>query len=238
MGRLAVVVYGVVAYVAFLGVFAAMFLFADNLGIVRGIDAPPTGSLAVDLVLVAVFGVSHSVLARPAAKRALTAAVPAAAERSTYVVVASAALALTVWQWRAAPDVIWHVAQPAVRAAIWGISGIGAVLIVAATFLTDHFDLFGLRQVWLHWRGRPYTPVPFVERSLYRHVRHPMMLGLCVWLWATPDMTVGHLVFSAAMTAYILVGIALEERGLVRDLGAPYEDYRRRVPALFPRIGR
>jgi protein-S-isoprenylcysteine O-methyltransferase Ste14 len=236
MGRFVVLVYGVVAYLAFLAVFAALFLFAGNLGIVRGIDAPPPGSLAIDLALVAVFGVSHSVLARPAVKRALTAIVPRVAERSTYVLVASATLALLVWQWRAAADPIWHVAHPAIRAVIWGIGGVGAVLIVVSTLLTDHFDLFGLRQVWLHWSRRPYTPVPFVERSLYRHVRHPMMLGVCVWLWATPDLTLGHLVFSAAMTAYILVGIVFEERGLARDLGAPYEDYRRRVPALLPRL--
>jgi protein-S-isoprenylcysteine O-methyltransferase Ste14 len=236
MGRFVVLVYGVVAYLAFLAVFAALFLFAGNLGVVRGIDAEPAGSLAIDLVLVALFGVSHSVLARPAAKRALTAILPRVAERSTYVLVASATLALLVWQWRAATDPIWHVAQPALRAAIWAAGGVGAILIVVSTLLTDHFDLFGLRQVWLHWRGRPYTPVPFVERSLYRHVRHPMMLGVCVWLWATPDLTLGHLVFSAAMTAYILVGIVFEERGLVRELGAPYEDYRRRVPALVPRL--
>jgi protein-S-isoprenylcysteine O-methyltransferase Ste14 len=236
MRRIVVLTYGAVAYVAFVVVFAAMFLFANNLGIVRGIDAPPGGSLAIDLALVAVFGVSHSVLARPAMKRALAAIVPPVVERSTYVLVASATLALTVWQWRSAPQVIWDVTQPALRWAIWAVSGVGAVMIVSSTFLTNHFDLFGLRQVWLNWLGRAYTPVPFVERSLYRHVRHPMMLGLCVWLWATPRMTLGHLVFSAAMTAYILVGIVFEERGLVRELGAPYEDYRRRVPALVPRL--
>jgi protein-S-isoprenylcysteine O-methyltransferase Ste14 len=133
---------------------------------------------------------------------------------------------------------VWHAARHVPRTAIWAMSGVGAVLIVWSTFLTDHFDLFGLRQVWLHWQGRPYTPVPFVERSLYRHVRHPMMLGLAIWLWATPDMSVGHLVFSVAMSVYIVVGIAFEERGLVRDLGAPYEEYRRRVPPLLPRLGR
>jgi len=226
--------YGVVCYVVFVAAFVAMALFAANAGIVRGIDQPPAGSLLVDLALIALFGVSHSVLARPWAKRRL----PVVIERSTYVLVASAALALIVWQWRAQPQLVWHVTAPAARAAIWAAWFAGAAIVLVSTFLTDHFDLFGLRQVWLHARGVPYAPVPFVERWLYRVVRHPMMSGLVLWLWATPDGTVGHVVFAAAMSLYVVVGVAFEERGLSRAHGAAYDAYRERVPAFVPRLWR
>jgi protein-S-isoprenylcysteine O-methyltransferase Ste14 len=231
MRRAVILGYGAVCYLAFLAVFSALALFAWNAGGVRGIDAPPHGSLAIDLALIAVFGVSHSVLARPAAKRVVTAIVSPVAERSTYVLIASGSLALLMWQWRADDAVIWHVATPAVRMVVWAVAGAGSLLIVVSTFLTDHFDLFGLRQVWL---GDRYTPVPFVERSLYKLVRHPMMVGVLVFLWAAPDMTVGHAVFSAGMSAYVFIGVAFEERGLARSLGAPYEDYRRRVRRFLP----
>jgi len=234
MGRVAVLIYGVVVYIAFVAVFSALPLFVGNLGIVRGIDAPPTGGIAVDLALIAVFGVTHSVLARPAVKRALARVNPPPVERSSYVLVASASFALLMWQWRALPEVVWHIETPVLRGVVWLVTATGVVLIVSSTLLTNHFDLFGLRQVWLHFRGRPYTPVPFVERSLYTRVRHPMMLGVLVWLWATPDMTVGHLVFAAGMSAYVFVGTAFEERELRRTVGAPYDDYRQRVRAFLP----
>lgn len=215
-------------------VFAVLEDFAANLGYVCAIDRGPSGSLAtllaIDLALVAVFGVSHSVLARPSVKRVL----PASIERTTYLLVASATLGLLIWQWRAIPDVVWNVGPAAARDALWAVQLAGAALLVYATFLTDHFDLFGLRQVWLSSRGRAYTPVPLVERSLYRHVRHPMMTGLIVWLWAPPTMTIGHLVFAASMTLYTVVGVYFEERGLACSLGAPYVDYRTRVPAFVP----
>ncbi|MBL9020122.1 MAG: hypothetical protein JNL83_38405 [Myxococcales bacterium] len=232
MRRAVVLGYGILAYASFLVTFTALFLFAGNIGVVRGIDEGPgtaTGAaLAIDLGLVALFGATHSILARPAVKRHL----PPELERSTYVVVANATLALAIWQWRAMPDVVWSLAVPA--AVSWLVAGAAVALVVWSTFLTDHFDLFGLRQVWLYARGVPYTPVPFVERWIYTRVRHPMMLGVLIWLWAVPVMTVGHLVFSLGMTVYILVGVALEERGLVASLGAPYAAYRRRVRAFLP----
>ncbi len=232
MWRALVLGYGILAYACFLATFAALFLFANNLGIVRGIDAGATAdtstALAIDVALIAVFGVTHSILARPAVKRHLRPEI----ERSTYVMVANATLALVVWQWRAIPAPVWSVAVPAV--VYWLVVGAGVALIMWSTFLTDHFDLFGLRQTWLYARGVPYTPVPFVERWLYTRVRHPMMLGVLVWLWAMPVMSVGHLVFSLGMTAYILIGVALEERGLAANLGAPYVAYRRRVRAFWP----
>ena len=234
MRRIVILLYGVGCYLAFAGSFLAIALFGWNAGVVRGIDAPPRGSRVIDLALIAVFGISHSVLARPSAKRIVTAIVSEPAERATYVLIASASLALLVWQWRAQPAVLWHVEATAVRDLVWAL-GIGsAAIILYSTFLTDHFDLFGLRQVWLAFRGRRYTPVPFVERGLYRRVRHPMMSGLLGWLWLAPDMTVGHAVFSAGMTAYVIIGVMYEERGLAKNLGAPYEAYRRRVGKFLP----
>jgi protein-S-isoprenylcysteine O-methyltransferase Ste14 len=212
--------------------------FVAGTGFVRGIDGAPTAALApalaIDVALVAAFGISHSVLARARVKQALARVVPPVAERSTYVFVASAMLALTVWQWRALPSAVWTVHAPAARDAVWAVHLAGAALVVYSTFLTDHFDLFGVRQAYLYARGQPYTPVPFVERSLYRYVRHPMMVAIIVWLWAAPTMSLGRLVFAAAMTAYIAIGVAFEERALARSLGAPYEDYRARVRAFVP----
>jgi len=232
------VCYGVAVYAGFLGVFAVMVDFLANAGHVRGIDdgmvSGRGAALAIDLGLLALFGVSHSVLARASVKRRWTQVVPTVVERSTFVLIANLTLAVLVWRWRALPDVVWHVDHEAAHAVVWVGFGAGIVLIVVSTFLTDHFDLFGLRQVWLYARRQPYTPVPFQVRGLYRWVRHPMMLGVLVWIWATPTMTVGHLVFSLGMTAYIAVGVALEERSLARELGAPYLEYRRKTRAILP----
>jgi protein-S-isoprenylcysteine O-methyltransferase Ste14 len=240
MQRTLVLGYGVLVYLAFLATFIALADFGTPTGIVvRSLDdgpfVPLGEALAIDLLLLAVFGVSHSVLARASVKRVVNRIVSTPAERSTYVLVASATLALIVWQWRAIPDVVWHVDGP-LRFVMLGVQALGVVIVLVSTFLTDHFDLFGLRQVWLYARGRVYAPVPFVEHSFYRHVRHPMMSGFLLWLWAAPTMTIGHVVFSGGMTLYIFIGVALEERGLARELGAPYADYRRRVPALVPRL--
>jgi methanethiol S-methyltransferase len=240
MARWLVLAYGVAAYLGFLAVFLVMVDFLANAGFVRGIDqgagAPLATALAIDVGLIALFGVSHSVLARAPVKERVKGLLSPAAERSTYVLVANLALGLIAWQWRPLPDLVWHVSSPPARLAIWAVSGLGVALIVASTFLTDHFDLFGLRQVWLYARGREYTPVPFREWGLYRWIRHPMMLGVLIWIWATPSMTIGHLFFAGGMTLYILVGVTLEERSLARDLGAPYDAYRRRVGAILPRI--
>jgi protein-S-isoprenylcysteine O-methyltransferase Ste14 len=229
MRRVLVLVFGVACYGAFAAVFALLIDFLD-LGYVRAIDGGPSAprgeALAIDLALIAVFGVSHSVLARPAAKRLW----PPEVERSVYVLVASVTLALLVWQWRALPEVLWTLP----RALAWSLQVAGVAVVIASTFLIDHFDFVGLRQTWLYWRGKPYAPVPFVERSLYRYVRHPLMVGLLLWMWTVPTMTLGCFVFAAAMTAYIAIGVAFEELGLSRELGATYEDYRRRVPAFVP----
>ena len=228
--------YGLVVYAVFGATFVAMLDFLAQTGSLRGIDTgrsgPTATALAVDLALIAAFGVTHSVLARAPVKGVLTRVIPPAAERSTYVLVASVMLGLLVWHWRALPAVVWHVDMP--RGVYLSVQAATAVLIFYATLLTNHLDLFGVRQVWLAAYGRAYTPVPFVEKSLYRHVRHPMMLAFLLWMWLTPHMTEGHLLFAAGMTVYIWVGVAFEQRALARELGAPYIDYCRRVPALVP----
>ena len=238
MSRVLVLAYGVVTYLGFLGVFSAAVAFIANVGVVRGIDAGAQEgigpALSVDLALIALFGVSHSVMARGWFKERLVRVLPAAAERSTFVLVTDLTLGLLLWQWRPMPASVWDVESSFARSALWALSAVGVLLVVYSTYLTDHFDLFGLRQVWLHARGRPYAPVPFQERSLYRYVRHPMMLGILLWFWATPTMSVGHLVFAAGMSVYVLVGVTLEERELARHLGDEYRRYRARVGRLVP----
>jgi protein-S-isoprenylcysteine O-methyltransferase Ste14 len=232
------VVYGVVAYVAFAAVFLLYLDFLANAGVVRGIDeggaTPTTVGLAIDLGLVALFGASHSMMARPAFKRWWTRFVPAPLERSTYVLVSSAVLALTAWQWRPHPMLLWNVAHPALRTVVWTIGWAGVGIVVVSTFLIDHFDFLGLRQVWLDARGRPYEPPPFRERGFYRYVRHPLMVGFLIWFWVAPTMSLGRLVFVAGMTVYIAVGVFLEERDLARSHGETYQNYQRRVRAFIP----
>ena len=180
----------------------------------RGIDAPAAlsvpATIAMDVALLALFGISHSVMARPGFKRRWTKVVPQAAERSVYVLTSSIFLGLAFWQWRALPESIapiWNVTSAGARAALWALAAAGFVLAIASTFMTNHFDLFGLRQVWLAARGRPYEPAPFKQRAVYRLVRHPLMLGLLIAFWATPTMTWDHALFAVGMTAYIAIGI-------------------------------
>lgn len=175
-------------------------------------------------------------MARPGFKRWWTRYVPASIERSTYVVRASAALLLLYWQWRTMPTVIWDVQLPVGRVALWVLYGLGWTMVFSATFMINHFDLFGLRQVYLAWRGKPYTELVFRTRLLYRLVRHPLMLGFMIAFWAAPTMTAGHLLFSIGTTGYILIALQFEERDLQAALGDRYRDYRRRVPMLVPRV--
>jgi methanethiol S-methyltransferase len=188
----------------------------------------------VNALLLGAFGVQHSVMARPAFKRWWTRFVPSSIERSTYVWLSSAVLVLLYWQWRTMPATIWDVRQPAGRLALWALFWLGWAVALAATFMVSHFDLFGLRQVYLAWRGKPYTHIGFHARLLYRLVRHPLMLGFIIAFWATPTMTAGHLLFSVVMTGYILIATQLEEHDLVAALGDEYRDYRREVPMLVP----
>lgn len=234
MKRTLLLGYAALAYVLFVAVLAWAVAFVADVGVVVGIDHGPrvaTGAaIAVDLALLGAFAVHHSVMARPSAKRVLTRFVPAAAERSTYVLSADLLLALVFWQWRPVGGTLWDVSAQPWRGLLWTLYLAGWALAVASTFLVDHLDLVGLRQAG----ARDYVPPGFTTRGLYALVRHPLMLGLLVAFWATPTMSGGHLLFAAAATAYILVGIRFEEADLRRSIGAPYVDYARRTPALLP----
>lgn len=230
--------YGIVCYVIFLGSFLYAVAFLGGFLVPKTIDSTPSlplpGSLIVDLVVLGLFAVQHSVMARPGFKAVWTRIVPTSIERSTYVLCSSLLLALICWQWQAIPAVVWDVASPPLQALLYAVFALGWLILLLSTFLINHFDLFGLRQVYLHMRGFEYTPLKFAERAFYKFVRHPLYLGFVIAFWATPHMSVGHLVFSIATTGYIFIGIFLEERDLMHYHGAAYGEYRARVPMLFP----
>jgi methanethiol S-methyltransferase len=239
--RLLFFAYGVASYLIFLVTFLYAVAFVGGFFVPTRLDGPLEGSLAAALAincgLLTLFAVQHSVMARPWFKKRWTRVVPWAIERSTYVLFASLALLLLFWQWRPIGVEIWTVEDPTARAAIWTLFGLGWTTVLIVTFLINHFDLFGLRQVWLSLVGRPYTRVPFRTPLPYRYVRHPLYLGFLFAFWMTPTMTLAHLVFAVATTAYILLAIQFEERDLVAEHGPSYEDYRRRVPMLVPGLG-
>lgn len=236
--RLLFFVYGVASYLIFLATFLYAIVFVGGFAVPRRVDGPlETGvpeALAIDAVLLTIFAVQHSVMARPWFKARWTRIVPGAIERSTYVLCASLALMLLFWQWRPLGTVIWNVEAAAARAALWTLFATGWSTVLMVTFLIDHFDLFGLRQVWLSLVGTPYTKVSFRTPLPYRLVRHPLYFGFLLAFWATPTMTLAHLVFAVATTAYIVLAIQFEEHDLVTEHGAPYEHYRRTVPMLLP----
>ena len=241
MGRLAAFLYGIFAYLIFLLTFLYAVAFVGNFAVPRTIDVPAGRATLVaaliDLVLLGIFAVQHSVMARPGFKRAWTRIVPVAIERSTYVLFSSLALALLFWQWRALPGVVWEVTG-AWRTLLLFVFWFGWLTVLFSTFLVNHFDLFGLRQVTGYLRGQPPPPAHFVTPLLYRLVRHPLYLGFVLAFWGTPRMTQGHLLFALATTAYILVAIKLEERDLIGVFGDTYREYRRRVPMLVPFVKR
>jgi protein-S-isoprenylcysteine O-methyltransferase Ste14 len=238
MLRIAAFLYGTIAYVIFFVTFLYAIGFVENRVVPKGIDdgaAEPIGTaVLINVALLGLFGLQHSIMARPAFKRGWTRIIPKPVERSTFVLLASLLLLLLYWQWRPMRAVIWHVEADWARAALIGISLAGWGLVLYATFVIDHFDLFGLRQVYLYLRDQPYTHPPFVVRSVYRYVRHPLMLGFLIAFWFTPDMTGGHLLFAAVTTAYILVAIQIEERDLMTILGDDYRAYRQRTPMILP----
>jgi len=238
MGLIATV-YGFVCYVVFLSSFLYAIGFVGDVLVPKTIDSgqivAPAAALVIDLLLLGAFAVQHSVMARPGFKAVWTRIVPRPIERSTYVLFSSLLLALICWQWRPLPSVLWDLSSaPILAGLLRGVFWLGWLTLLLATFMVSHFDLFGLRQVYLRLRGLDYSPPRFTQRALYKLVRHPIMLGFLIAFWATPRMSLGHLVFSLATTGYILVGIALEERDLTAALGEPYRAYRSRVPMLIP----
>jgi protein-S-isoprenylcysteine O-methyltransferase Ste14 len=238
MSRILALAYGVASYLTFLAAFLYAVGFVGNLLVPKSIDSGPNASLSVavlvDALLLLLFAVPHSVMARPAFKRWWTRFVPAPVERSTYVLVSSLTLGLLFWQWRPIPAVVWHVANPVGRWFLQTVFWAGWAIVLVSTFLIDHFDLFGLGQVYLYASGRPYTPGGFRAPGFYRYVRHPIMLGFILAFWAVPTMTGGHLLFAGATTAYILIALQLEERDLVSFHGEQYEAYREHVGMLLP----
>jgi methanethiol S-methyltransferase len=237
MKRGSIFVYGVVCYAVFLATFLYAIGFVGDLWVPRSIDsaprAPLTIALLTNLALLGLFAAQHSVMARPAFKRWWMRIVPPSAERSTYVLFSSVALIALFAFWQPMGGTVWNVESPVGRAVLYALFAFGWGLVLVSTFLINHFDLFGLRQVWLQLIGKPYQPLPFKTPLLYRYVRHPLYVGWFFAFWATPTMTVAHLVFAIATTAYILIAIQLEERDLV-EAHPEYEEYRRRVPMLAP----
>jgi len=239
MKRFLILVYGVACYAIFLVTFLYAIGFVGGIGVPKSIDSAPTlglgAAVAINLLLLGAFALQHSVMARPAFKRAWTRIVPAAAERSTYVLFSSLALMLLFWQWQPMGLVIWQVDNAFGRVLLYAGFAFGWALVFVSTLLLNHFDLFALRQVWLQFRGRPYTDLPFKTPGLYRIVRHPLYVGWFFAFWSTPVMTAAHFVFALMTTVYILIAIRLEERDLVAAL-PEYAEYRRRVPMIVPRI--
>jgi protein-S-isoprenylcysteine O-methyltransferase Ste14 len=242
MRKILTLIYGSLAYLVFFGTILYAIGFVTGLPVPKGIDSGPAASLPeallVNLALMSLFAIQHSAMARKGFKRWWTRFVPPVIERSSYVLLASLALLLLFWQWRPMPGVVWQATDTAAVVALTALSLFGWATVFASTFMINHFELFGVQQVVLNLLGRSPAQMRFKAPMLYRFVRHPIYLGFIIAFWATPSMTVGHLLFAAVTTAYIFVGIALEERDLVAEFGEQYRDYRASTGMVLPRTRR
>lgn len=243
--RIGVFAYSLASYALFFATFLYAFGFVAGVGTPTALDRLPGATtpswpfaLLINLAALLLFAMQHSIMARPWFKARWTRSVPEAAERSTYVLLSSVALLLLFAVWQPLGGLVWNVEQPVLRGALFALMGFGWLLVLVTTFQINHFDLFGLRQGWLALIGRPYTHLPFKTPMLYRSVRHPLYVGWFIGFWATPTMTVAHLVFAVVTSVYILLAIRWEERDLVELHGERYVEYRRRVPKLVPRLTR
>lgn len=238
MAKVAAVIYGFVAYLIFLGTFLYAIAFIGNFLVPKTIDSGvgvfSIPSLIIDALLLSLFAIQHSIMARQGFKRVWTKFVPRPVERTTYVLFASLCLLLLYWQWRPMTNTVWSVQNSTGKIVLDALFAIGWLMVLVSTYLVSHSDLFGLRQVSLFAAGKPYTHIGFKDPALYKHVRHPIYLGFLIAFWAAPTMTVGHLVFSIATTGYMLVAIQLEERDLITYFGDAYRQYRLRTPMLLP----
>ena len=242
MNRVAALAYGTVCYAIFFASFLYAIGFVGGFIVPTTLDGAPTAPLltavGINLTLLSIFAVQHSVMARPAFKRLWTRIVPEHLERSTYVLFSSLALIAVFAHWEPMGGTVWQIESTTGQAIAYTLFAFGWGLVLYATFLINHFDLFGLRQVWLYFRGKNYTPLTFRVPGAYKLVRHPLYVGWFFAFWATPNMTAAHFFFAAVCSAYILVAIQLEERDLIDSLGKDYEDYRKRVPSLIPGLKR
>ena len=233
-------IYGLICYGFFLVAFLYAVGFVSNFIVPKSMDTGATTSLTwailIDLLLLGVFAFQHSVMARPGFKKVWTKVIPKPLERSTYVLFASLALMLLFWQWQSIDFVLWDLSNTVWSSLLWCLCGTGWLLVFLSTFLVNHFDLFGLRQVYLYLREQEYESLQFRTPVFYKYVRHPIYLGFIIAFWATPIMTVAHFVFAFATSAYILIGIFLEERDLVSIYGEQYQEYQQEVPMLIPQL--